>query len=71
MMVSTKYRKILKHHKLKVDKNVDALVHVDYILFLQRIAEKSSKLAAEQGSKKVDENHIEEIFEIVLKEFRA
>jgi len=50
---------------------VDLLLYADYLIFMRRLSEEASRLAASQGDRRVTEEHIDAVADRVLREFRG
>ncbi|CAG8448907.1 4768_t:CDS:2 [Scutellospora calospora] len=66
-------KKIIKSHYNKaLTKNVDVMIYLDYILFLQRLAEEANAEASQGiNEKKIEERHIVAALERILQEFQG
>ncbi|KAM8809630.1 centromere protein W [Eudromia elegans] len=66
-------RKIIKKHKpqVRLAANTDLLVHLDFLLFLHRLAEEARTNAFENKSKIVKPEHVVAAAKVVLKKSRG
>lgn len=65
-------RKIVKAHTEKtVARDVDALLYLDYILFMQRLMEIATKKAKEAGEKKLQAKDIRIATMMTLRQFKG
>ncbi|KAM8947109.1 centromere protein W [Pelodytes ibericus] len=64
---------IIKKHKpeLRLETNVDLLIHLNCMLFLQRLATESRLKACEERSSVIKPKHVKAIAEMVLKKSRG
>mmetsp|Transcript_2967 Transcript_2967/g.7391 ORF Transcript_2967/g.7391 Transcript_2967/m.7391 type:complete len:84 (-) Transcript_2967:113-364(-) len=46
-------------------------LYADYLIFMRRLSEEASRLAASQGDRRVTEEHIDAVADRVLREFRG
>ncbi|XP_025960918.1 centromere protein W [Dromaius novaehollandiae] len=66
-------RKIIKKHKpqLRLAANVDLLIHLNFLLFLHRLAEEARTNAFENRSKIIKPEHAIVAAKVVLKKSRG
>lgn len=65
-------RKILKAHTDKnIARNVDALIYLDYVLFVQKLMEHATRKAKENGEKRVQAKDIRKVTVRTLREFKG
>ncbi|XP_070589570.1 centromere protein W [Erythrolamprus reginae] len=66
-------KKLLKKHKpqLRLSGNTDLLVHLNFLLFLFRLAEEAKIKAIEEKSKVIKYEHIVSSAKIILKKSRG
>ncbi|XP_015714066.1 centromere protein W [Coturnix japonica] len=66
-------RKIIKKHKphLRLAANTDLLVHLSFLLFLQRLAEETRTNAFENKSKVIKPEHTVAAAKVILKKSRG
>ncbi|XP_039563166.1 centromere protein W [Passer montanus] len=66
-------RKILKKHKpqLRLATNADLLVHLNFLLFLHRLAEEARTNAFENKSKVIKPEHTISAAKVILKKSRG
>ncbi|CAG8485423.1 3250_t:CDS:2 [Ambispora leptoticha] len=69
---ATLKRIIKSHHNKALTKNVDVMIYLDYVLFLQRLAEEANIEANQDlNEKKIEERHVVAALERVLQEFQG
>ncbi|CAG8543383.1 21980_t:CDS:2 [Cetraspora pellucida] len=69
---ATLKRIIKSHHNRTLTKNVDVMIYLDYVLFLQRLAEEANNEAKQDlNEKKIEERHVVAALERVLQEFQG
>ncbi|KAK5936956.1 hypothetical protein PMZ80_010705 [Knufia obscura] len=65
-------RKILKAHTNKnISRHTDALIYLDYILFIQKLMDNATRKAKEVGEKKVLAKDVRKVTLGTLREFRG
>ncbi|ODQ66580.1 hypothetical protein NADFUDRAFT_46006 [Nadsonia fulvescens var. elongata DSM 6958] len=69
----TSLRKIIKHYsgQYNIAKNADALIYVDYILFLKELLRLSAIEAKKTGNKVVSSHHIRKSTQVATGKFRG
>uniref|UniRef100_A0A8D0BS94 Centromere protein W n=1 Tax=Salvator merianae TaxID=96440 RepID=A0A8D0BS94_SALMN len=67
------WKRLMKKHKpqLKLSANADLLVHLDFLLFLHRLAEEARTNAISEKSKTIKYEHIISSAKIILKKSRG
>ena len=65
-------RKILKAHTNKtVSHHTDALIYLDYIIFMQKLMENATRKAKEAGEKRVQAKDIRKVTISTLRQFKG
>lgn len=65
-------RKIVRAHSDKnVARDLDALLYLDYILFMQRLMENATRKAKEAGEKKLQAKDIRKVTMTTLRQFKG
>ncbi|XP_056344475.1 centromere protein W [Oenanthe melanoleuca] len=66
-------RKVIKKHRpqLRLAANVDLLVHLNFLLFLHRLAEEARTSAFEDKSKIIKSEHTISAAKVILKKSRG
>ncbi|XP_072170630.1 centromere protein W-like [Diadema setosum] len=69
----SKIRAVIKnrHSQLRLGKNTDILIFLNYMMFLRRLAIKANLAAQENRENAVTPIHIQRVAKEVLKEFRG
>ncbi|XP_042300234.1 centromere protein W [Sceloporus undulatus] len=66
-------KRLVKRHKpqLRLSANTDLLVHLNFLLFLQRLAEETRTTAIAEKSKTIKYEHVLSSAKIILKKSRG
>ncbi|KZF20627.1 hypothetical protein L228DRAFT_284583 [Xylona heveae TC161] len=68
----TTVKKIVKAHSNKsLSKNVDILIYLDYILFMQHLMREASISAKQAGEKNISARSIHKVTEDALRKFKG
>ncbi|KAJ8659687.1 hypothetical protein O0I10_004666 [Lichtheimia ornata] len=54
-----------------VEENVDTLVFIDYLMFMERLTEETQQYAQRHGIQILKKEHLDEVAKLVLQEFRG
>ncbi|KAI9499521.1 hypothetical protein BDB00DRAFT_794337 [Zychaea mexicana] len=69
-----KIRKVMQRHlppDMVLDASVEHLIYMNYIMFIERLAEESNKAAQTNKKNKITIDEIMEVVENVMQEFRG
>ncbi|KAI9483402.1 MAG: hypothetical protein EXX96DRAFT_616388 [Benjaminiella poitrasii] len=73
LYIRNSFRRAMKNrlNDKKLTSNVDVLMYLDFILFLDRLAKASEQAAAERHATYVKTEDIDKVLENTLREFRG
>ncbi|KAF8246640.1 hypothetical protein K440DRAFT_630799 [Wilcoxina mikolae CBS 423.85] len=64
-------RTIKAHTSLNVSKNVDILLYLDYVLFMQELMREASIKARQRGSASISPGDVKKVAETTLAKFKG